>query len=119
MISHRRIAWDGFRTLDQPAARVVCENRLTRALFAVAQPLAACCTSAGERRACPAKGGRAATVPHRVRRSYRRLGKAAVHRASSVTAGRDSDLEAFSRNPARGSFRVLPFQVALFTKYAA
>ena len=46
MISHRRIAWDGFRTLDQPAARVVCENRLTRALFAVAQPLAACCTSA-------------------------------------------------------------------------
>jgi hypothetical protein len=41
MISHRRIAWDGFQTLDQPAARVVCENRLTRALFAVAQPLAA------------------------------------------------------------------------------
>ena len=31
----------------------------------------------------------------------------------------DSDLEAFSRNPARGSVGVLPFQVAPFTKYAA
>ena len=31
----------------------------------------------------------------------------------------DSDLEAFSRNPARGSFGALPFQAAPFTKYAA
>ena len=31
----------------------------------------------------------------------------------------DSDLEAFSRNPTRGSVGVLPFQVAPFTKYAA
>jgi len=31
----------------------------------------------------------------------------------------DSDLEAFSRNPTRGSVAALPFQVAAFTKYAA
>ena len=31
----------------------------------------------------------------------------------------DSDLEAFSRNPTRGSVGVLPFQAAPFTKYAA
>ena len=31
----------------------------------------------------------------------------------------DSDLEAFSRNPARGSVAVLAFQLAAFTKYAA
>ena len=31
----------------------------------------------------------------------------------------DSDLEAFSRNPARGSFAALSFQTAAFTKYAA
>ena len=31
----------------------------------------------------------------------------------------DSDLEAFSRNPTRGSVGVIPFQVAPFTKYAA
>ena len=30
----------------------------------------------------------------------------------------DSDLEAFSRYPARGSFAVLAFQLAAFTKYA-
>ena len=30
----------------------------------------------------------------------------------------DSDLEAFSRNPTRGSFAVLAFQLAAFTKYA-
>jgi hypothetical protein len=30
----------------------------------------------------------------------------------------DSDLEAFSRDPTRGSVAVLPFQVAAFTKYA-
>ena len=31
----------------------------------------------------------------------------------------DSDLEAFSRNPTRGSFGALPLQVTPFTKYAA
>ena len=31
----------------------------------------------------------------------------------------DSDLEAFSRNPTHGSFAVLAFQLAAFTKYAA
>ena len=31
----------------------------------------------------------------------------------------DSDLEAFSRNPAHGSFAALTFQSAAFTKYAA
>ena len=31
----------------------------------------------------------------------------------------DSDLEAFSRNPARGSVAAMPFQAAAFTKYAA
>ena len=31
----------------------------------------------------------------------------------------DSDLEAFSRYPARGSVAVLAFQLAAFTKYAA
>ena len=31
----------------------------------------------------------------------------------------DSDLEAFSRNPTRGSVGALPTQVAPFTKYAA
>ena len=31
----------------------------------------------------------------------------------------DSDLEAFSRNPARGSVAALAFQLAAFTKYAA
>ena len=31
----------------------------------------------------------------------------------------DSDLEAFSRNPTRGSVGALPFQAAPFTKYAA
>jgi hypothetical protein len=30
----------------------------------------------------------------------------------------DSDLEAFSRNPTRGSVAVLAFQLAAFTKYA-
>ena len=30
----------------------------------------------------------------------------------------DSDLEAFSRNPARGSVAVLSFQIAALTKYA-
>ena len=30
----------------------------------------------------------------------------------------DSDLEAFSLYPTHGSFTVLPFQVAVFTKYA-
>ena len=30
----------------------------------------------------------------------------------------DSDLEAFSRNPTRGSVAVLSFQIAAFTKYA-
>ena len=30
----------------------------------------------------------------------------------------DSDLEAFSRNPTRGSFAALPFQAAAFTNYA-
>ena len=30
----------------------------------------------------------------------------------------DSDLEAFSRNPARGSVTVLAFQLAVLTKYA-
>ncbi len=29
----------------------------------------------------------------------------------------DSDLEAFSRNPTDGSFAVLAFQLAAFTKY--
>jgi hypothetical protein len=29
----------------------------------------------------------------------------------------DSDLEAFSRNPTDGSFAVLAFQLATFTKY--
>ena len=29
----------------------------------------------------------------------------------------DSDLEAFSRNPAGGSFAVLTFQLAAFAKY--
>ena len=29
----------------------------------------------------------------------------------------DSDLEAFSRNPTNGSFAVLAFQLAAFTKY--
>jgi hypothetical protein len=32
-------------------------------------------------------------------------------------ASKDSDLEAFSRNPADGSFEVLAFQLAAFTKY--
>ena len=31
----------------------------------------------------------------------------------------DSDLEAFSRNPTRGSVAALAFQPAVFTKYAA
>ena len=31
----------------------------------------------------------------------------------------DSDLEAFSRNPTRGSLAALTFQSAAFTKYAA
>ena len=31
----------------------------------------------------------------------------------------DSDLEAFSRNPTRGSVAALSFQTAAFTKYAA
>ena len=31
----------------------------------------------------------------------------------------DSDLEAFSRNPTRGSVAALAFQLAAFTKYAA
>ena len=31
----------------------------------------------------------------------------------------DSDLEAFSRNPARGSIAAMPFQAAAFPKYAA
>ena len=35
------------------------------------------------------------------------------HRLSS----KDSDLEAFSRNPADGSFTALAFQLAAFTKY--
>ena len=30
----------------------------------------------------------------------------------------DSDLEAFSRYPTRGSFAALPFQATAFTKYA-
>ena len=30
----------------------------------------------------------------------------------------DSDLEAFSRNPTHGSFAVIAFQLAAFTKYA-
>ena len=30
----------------------------------------------------------------------------------------DSDLEAFSRNPTRGSVTVLAFQLAVLTKYA-
>lgn len=30
----------------------------------------------------------------------------------------DSDLEAFSRNPTRGSFAALAFQPAAFTNYA-
>jgi hypothetical protein len=32
-------------------------------------------------------------------------------------ASMDSDLEAFSRNPTDGSFAVLAFQLAAFTKY--
>ena len=32
-------------------------------------------------------------------------------------ASMDSDLEAFSRNPADGSFAVIAFQLAAFTKY--
>ena len=32
-------------------------------------------------------------------------------------ASMDSDLEAFSRNPTDGSFAVLAFQLATFTKY--
>ena len=33
------------------------------------------------------------------------------------SSGMDSDLEAFSRNPTDGSFAVLAFQLAAFTKY--
>ena len=37
---------------------------------------------------------------------------------SRCSASVDSDLDAFSRNPTDGSFAVLAFQLAAFTKYA-
>ena len=36
---------------------------------------------------------------------------------NGVAASMDSDLEAFSHNPADGSFAALAFQLAAFTKY--
>ena len=41
------------------------------------------------------------------------------HGGQQCLVSMDSDLEAFSRNPAHGSFAALPFQAAAFTKYAA
>ena len=46
-------------------------------------------------------------------RYSRHIGVGEYRRISSM----DSDLEAFSRNPADGSFAALPFQATAFTNY--
>ena len=43
--------------------------------------------------------------------------RVASGRVNIVAFSMDSDLEAFSHNPADGSFAALAFQLAAFTKY--